>query len=268
MRLLWLTDPHLNFLGTTQIERFLNEISQQQPDGLLITGDIAEGHSVRDYLIRFALHLNLPIWYVLGNHDYYYSSVSAVRRMIVRLGEDYDLLRWLPVQGVVALTTHSALIGHEGWSDGGYGDYFNSPIVLNDYLLIQELANLSPRDRLVQMQQLANQGAEYLREMLHDAFADDFQTVYVATHSPPFPDACWHNGRTPGDDDPYLPHFACKAIGDVLLEVASAYPERQLIVLCGHTHGIGEVYRLPNLRVLTGEAEYTVTRIQQMFRVE
>lgn len=263
MRFVWLTDLHLNFLGTTQIEQFLNEIQQQAPDALLITGDIAEAPSLNDYLIRFAQHLNVPIWFVLGNHDYYYSSIQTVRRSITRIGQEYDLLRWLPLHGVIPLTEHSALIGHECWSDGGYGDFFSSPIVLNDYVLIEELTNLDTGTLLQRLRELGQEGADYLREMLHAALAR-YQTVYIATHSPPFQDACWYDGRTPPDDDPYLPHFTCKAAGDVLLQAAQAHPDRQLIVLCGHTHGGGEVTKLPNLHVITGESEYTVTRIQRI----
>jgi hypothetical protein len=187
--------------------------------------------------------------------------------MIERLGQEYAAIRWLPLHGIVPLNGDSALIGHECWSDGGYGDYFNSPIVLNDYLLIAELANLNPQDRLLQMQAFAREGAEYLREQLLAAFAAGYQTVYIATHSPPFQDACWYDGHTPQDDDPYLPHFACKAAGDLLLEVASKHPERELIVLCGHTHGEGDLRKLPNLRVITGASEYTVTRIQQVINL-
>ena len=46
------------------------------------------------------------------------------------------------------------------------------------------------------------------------------------------------------------------------------FPESNLLVLCGHTHGGGEVEILRNLRVLTGEAEYRHPRIQQVFDVE
>ena len=38
--------------------------------------------------------------------------------------------------------------------------------------------------------------------------------------------------------------------------VMQAHPNSKLLVLCGHTHGGGEIAVLDNLRVLTGEAEY------------
>jgi len=46
------------------------------------------------------------------------------------------------------------------------------------------------------------------------------------------------------------------------------HPRSNLTVLCGHTHGGGEVQVLPNLRVLTGEAEYGDPAIQQVLEID
>ena len=35
-----------------------------------------------------------------------------------------------------------------------------------------------------------------------------------------------------------------------------SHPKCQILVLCGHTHGGGEIQMAENLRVLTGPAEY------------
>jgi hypothetical protein len=35
-----------------------------------------------------------------------------------------------------------------------------------------------------------------------------------------------------------------------------AHPDAKMTVYCGHTHGAGESHVLPNLRVVTGAAEY------------
>jgi 3',5'-cyclic-AMP phosphodiesterase len=44
-------------------------------------------------------------------------------------------------------------------------------------------------------------------------------------------------------------------------------PNRKLTVLCGHTHGRGEVEILPNLKVLTGGAQYGKPEIQPLLDV-
>jgi len=51
-------------------------------------------------------------------------------------------------------------------------------------------------------------------------------------------------------------------VGDVLLEVARSRPKCQILVLCGHTHGGGEVQVAENLRVMTGPAEYGKPEVQ------
>jgi len=38
--------------------------------------------------------------------------------------------------------------------------------------------------------------------------------------------------------------------------VAAAHPEAELLVLCGHTHGSGVARIAPNLKVITGGADY------------
>ena len=78
---------------------------------------------------------------------------------------------------------------------------------------------------------------------------------------PPFREACIYEGKISNDD--WLPHFSCKAVGDVLRDIMSQHPQRNLTVLCGHTHGSGTADILPNLRVHTGAAVYGEPAIQK-----
>src|SRR5215213_9460740 len=86
--------------------------------------------------------------------------------------------------------------------------------------------------------------------------------IILATHVPPFREACWHQGKI--SDGDWLPHFTCKAVGDVLLEIMKENPDHKLTVLCGHTHGGGEAQVLPNLKVLTGAARYGRPALQNV----
>ncbi|MGO9110244.1 MAG: hypothetical protein ACLP9L_13545 [Thermoguttaceae bacterium] len=65
-----------------------------------------------------------------------------------------------------------------------------------------------------------------------------------------------------------MPFFSCNALGDVLLDVAKSHPKCQILVLCGHTYGGGEVQAAENLRVVTGQAEYGKPRIEAILPVE
>ena len=174
------------------------------------------------------------------------------------VGETKNLV-YLNLAGVVELTPNTALVGHDGWADGRLGDFEGSDVILNDFLLIDELRCWrdshtldKPALRRV-LELLGDEAAGYLRSVLAPA-AEKYPQVIVATHVPPFREAAWHQGRPSSDD--FLPFFACKAVGDVLLELAQSHPGCQILVLCGHTHGGGEVQVLENLRVVTGPAEY------------
>ena len=45
------------------------------------------------------------------------------------------------------------------------------------------------------------------------------------------------------------------------------HPEKQLTVLCGHTHSAGICQPLPNLEIHTGGAEYDRAEIAGRFQV-
>jgi predicted MPP superfamily phosphohydrolase len=57
-------------------------------------------------------------------------------------------------------------------------------------------------------------------------------------------------------------------VGDVLLEAAQSHPKCQILVLCGHTHGGGEIQVAENLRVVTGPAEYGKPKIQRIMELQ
>lgn len=258
-RLAWATDVHLNFLSASGLDAFREALAQQEADLVVITGDIAEAPTLSPLLSVLAAELATPICFVLGNHDYYRSSIPRVRDVVREMCERSKWLTYLPAAGVVELTTEIALVGVDGWSDGRYGDYTASPVMLNDYLLIAELAGLTKEARAEKLGELGDAEAAALRGPLMDA-ASRYRRVIVATHVPPFKEASWHEGKLSNDD--WLPHFSCRAVGDVLHEVARAHPGTKIRVLCGHTHGSGQAEILPNLKVMTGGAEYGEPRVQ------
>ncbi len=130
--------------------------------------------------------------------------------------------------------------------------------MLNDYVLIAELRGLSRAARLDRLHRLGDAEASRLAELLAEALPRH-RRVIVATHVPPFKEACWHEGHISNDD--WLPHFTSRAVGEVLRRAAADHPDRTLRVLCGHTHGAGTAQILPNLRVVTGGAEYGEPRV-------
>jgi predicted MPP superfamily phosphohydrolase len=80
MKLIWLTDIHLNFLDVNAREKFYHEIADTYCDAVLISGDIAEAPSITKILKEVVNKIKKPIYFVLGNHDYYRGEISEVKK--------------------------------------------------------------------------------------------------------------------------------------------------------------------------------------------
>ena len=265
-RIAWTTDIHLDFVAdTNQIERFCRNIVEANPDVVLIGGDIAVATTVEESLLMLAKHLQRPIHFVLGNHDFYKGSIAGVRAKIAQLTQRASLLHWLSNSGVIELTPQTGLLGHDGWADGRLGNRVRSDVMLNDYFLIQEFVGLAPLPRFAKLGELGDEAARYLKRQLFSAVTR-FPNLILLTHVPPFKEACWFEERI--SDDDFLPHFTCSAVGDVLVAIMRAHPDCRLTVLCGHTHGQGETDILPNLIVKTGGAEYGKPHLNELIIVE
>jgi predicted MPP superfamily phosphohydrolase len=263
-RLAWATDIHLNFLSVEEVEAFCHRISALEPHALVVSGDIAEGPTIKGYLELLAREIERPIYFVLGNHDFYRSSIRRVRRIVSDLCREHDGLVWLGGSGVVELSSTVGLLGHDGWADGRIGSFFESKVVLNDYVLIEELSELSTRARFERLNALGDEAADHLRTHLPGAL-ERYEKVYVVTHVPPFREACWYLGEPSNDE--WLPHFACRAVGDVLSGMAAEFPSREVTVLCGHTHGRGVARLSPNLVVRTGGAAYGEPVVEEVIDI-
>ena len=269
MRLAWLTDIHLNFVDAARVDDLFASV-RDRADAVAISGDIAESRDVCHYLRSIEEIVEKPIYFVLGNHDFYRGSIPQVRRIVTGLASESRHLKYLTAMQVVELMPETAIIGHDGWADARFGDYRHSNVILSDHTLIAEIARWFDGSRLDKdnllrtMTALADEAAGHFAIVLEEA-ASKYPNVIAVTHVPPFREAAWYQGRTSSDD--FLPHFACKVVGDIMQAVMREHPSSKLLVLCGHTHGGGEIQPAGNIRVLTGEAEYGKPRINQVVDV-
>ena len=87
MRTIWLTDIHLEFLDNLTFSGFLRELGEKNGDAVLISGDIAQAPTVTEYLAKMAQSFAIPIYFVLGNHDFYHGSISTVRDAVTSLSK-------------------------------------------------------------------------------------------------------------------------------------------------------------------------------------
>lgn len=264
MKLTWLTDIHLNFLDEYARKNFYNEIVSTQCDAVLISGDIAEAPSLVALLEEMASQIKKPIYFILGNHDYYRGQINEIRSAITTLTKTHEQLFWLSVSGIQKLNNNTILLGQDGWADGRLGDYRNSPVSLNDSRMIADLfqAKIMGKSQLLEkMQQLADFDAKRLCADLEQAIKPQPNKIIILTHVPPFKEACMHEGKA--SDDYWLPYFSSKIIGDVLLRTAKENPCIKFLVLCGHTHSEANYHPLDNLTIKIGKAEYYQPEIQE-----
>lgn len=265
--LAWATDIHLDHCSAEQRLAFAQDLHNSPSQAIVLTGDLSESQSLTEHLIDLAKTVQKPIYFVLGNHDYYHGQIEAVRTQMHQLTQDSHLLNWLPAAGLIPLSESTALLGHDSWADARHGDFINSTIWFKDYRLIQDLAIFEQRESLqLKLNQLGDEAAAYFRECLPRAF-EQFERVIALMHIPPFPEAQWYEGVCYPDEPNWLPHCTCKAVGDVLLDIMQAYPQRHLHVLAGHTHHGCDIFVKPNLRVQVGNAVYGSPQIEAILEI-
>lgn len=249
----WATDIHLDFLDRVQRRAFAEGLRAEGYTGLLVTGDLSDARRLAQHLTELADTLAMPVWFVLGNHDYYHGAVATVREAVRALCAAHPQLRYLHGAGVVSLAPDVALVGVDGWGDARCGAYDTTGVLLNDFRLIADVAWRALPERNAVLRSLGDESAAALDTDLGEALRSHSRVV-VATHVPPFAEATWHEGKL--SDPDWLPYFTCAAVGEVLLRHAAANPQRRIDVYCGHTHSPGLARLRNNLVVHTGGARY------------
>ena len=250
----WVTDIHLDRLNERDYLEYKEYLQELNPDGLIISGDIAEGEVVCRSLKDFNDSFDFPIFFVLGNHDFYFGSFESVEKNVRALVKDSENLHWLSESGVNRLNDSTALIGVEGWGDGRNGNLNLSEGAARDILAISDYKGFSREEIKVFLNEKGDKYAAMLKPVLKEA-VENFEKIILVTHVPPFVEVCFDRSlRICGEFK--LPFYTCKAIGDMLLEVMNENPTCRLTVLCGHTHEKADAQILENLRVRVKESGY------------
>lgn len=268
-KIAWCSDIHLDHLvkaiptpyGTERryseekVKSFCDKILFHTPDFVLITGDISIAPVIEIHLMWLEKYLpNLPVYFVLGNHDYYDGAIWEVRERLAKYDGSKTRTIWLNTQGVVPLTEKTALVGHDGWYDGGYGDWFKSRLVMTEYHIVKEFRLKTPQVVYEKLQELAQGCADHIDKHVQEA-AKTFPNVLFATHVPAFR----NNSRAPDrklSDPSWLPNMSSKKAGDALVRAAMNHRKTNFTCLSGHTHTAWEESYMPNLKELTGASKY------------
>lgn len=262
MKLIWTSDVHLNFLYEQTYKRneFYQQLKDAEGDAILITGDIAESHNIEKYLEEMNRIVRKQIYFVAGNHDYYGSSIRTMRARLKKIGYAH----YLPKSSYVKLNKHTALVGQDGWGDCRNGDYegsqrgFRDRFIMSDWIHIKELNKAyhkSSDDLLITLQRIADKDAERItKSVLHCLRDKNVTRIIIATHVPPFEEACLYAGRK---STPFgLPFFSSQILGVAILPIVEANPNIDFLWFSGHTHSSVTVEKRPNLIVLVAQSEY------------
>lgn len=234
MKLLWMTDLHLERVSERVRELFLEKLRMEPFDLALITGDISDALRLPVDLAALSDACgHRTLYFVLGNHDYYGGSFDRVDAQVAQICGQRDNLCHLGHGELIRLTDATALVGHGGWADARCGYGKRTKIRSFDSAKIADFSGLSREEIFDEMENRGRESGNYFRKILPYALTC-YEKLYVATHVPPFRWGAFFDGRLCGPL--HLPHFTNQAAGAAINGIAQNFSGRCVTVLCGHTH--------------------------------
>lgn len=270
MNLAWLTDIHLDCVNNLQVT--INTLADEvaAADGVILSGDISVSHSLMHHLELLEDAFNKPIYFVLGNHDYYYSDILRVRKQVIAEHQDKRLCKYLGGLPFVMLSPTTALIGSDGWYDAYNGDVSKSQFIMSDWLNISDFKSAirtTLTGKQIDMHRIMQVSREICKaSVAHiargiSAVASNVNDILIVTHVPPFEQA-YTNGKYKNiPNDHVTPWYTSRTMGEMLLLASKTYPHVQFTILSGHTHSEYQGSITPNLRIKVGKSSYGTPQV-------
>lgn len=263
-RYAWITDPHFGHLKFSELFNFF--CSLRKFDGIFITGDISTGKLVEYHLKTLEALVRVPIYFVIGNHDLWYSDWDTVHKAISKINIKNDNLYYLSESDVISLSEDVALIGHDGWYDAHHSEPLSWVVFAPDWLFIKDFRDLPTNyHRLKKSREKAKEATNFVEHNLVKALKDH-KVVYLLVHHPPWPQdsPSWRDlvNRF------WNPYNSCKCMSDMLERVMKGHPDKKLIVLSGHTHLEKTKKISSNIFSKTGGARLGLSEIQDIIVID
>lgn len=258
MKLVRISDLH--WLHLEDKTHFLNKVKSFSPDGIVLTGDIAEADTFIDVLWLIHDFFNVPTYFNLGNHDFYRGSFEYCDTLAntIELDAPNDIIYLNKKRIKINNTT---ILGVNGFADGRCGDIFKSSLFsrIADFKLIGNFIGEFPnRDGCLKiMQEYADDGNKYIEKEL----ASCSGRVVIFTHVPPFSEV--HVSKE-GENNDGFPFFTNQLLGDIIIEAVKKN-NLEVEVYCGHTHRkcVKKVY--PFIEVSVSGSNYSCPEIEEIF---
>lgn len=274
MMLRLVADLHYDFINNLNNIKVLNGLGKphksQQIDGIILIGDIANYFDLKITLNIIADSCKVPIYFVLGNHDYYGSGIKETKQLAVEISKKTKgrkKIIYLSDDMIYPLTNSSCLIGQDLFYDTLAGNYFGSSVQLSDFFCIKDL---KVRDKRLMyqliIQPLLSEELAQLNKKILFAIKRNYTSILIVTHFPIFIENCTYKGKI--SDDDWLPYFCCKSAGRLISEYAKLHPKVNFIVMSGHTHEFTHKKILPNLLSRTLYAKYGEPNLDYVIRVD
>lgn len=270
MNIAWFTDIHLDCVDN--LESSLKRIRDESAfsEIVVITGDISVGNSVARHINLLENYLDKPIYFVMGNHDYYFSNILETRKNVVNLCRRLTYAKYLGAVPYVRIDNKTAIIGSDGWYDGINGNANDSELIMNDWLHISDFSpaikttmvgKSIDKNIILQISRaICNASVNHIFKGIKSA-ADQFEHLIIATHFPPFAETYTDNKFKNIDREFVIPWYSSRTMGEMLLSAAKTYPDVQFTVLSGHTHGQFSGKILGNLHAKVGKSQYGAPQI-------
>lgn len=261
-RYIWLTDTHFNFLDQATLVGFFLGLEAKKVNGLFLTGDISTGPDVVKHLMWLDKVVKTPIYFVLGNHDYYRSTFAQTEQAMTGLMQSNDNLHYLTACEPISLSQDVALIGHDGWYDAGWRDPMTTAIFVWDWYFIKDFRSLfGTEERMALVKGRAKEAAEFIADKLKKALKNH-STVYMLTHFPPWPE---ESDKFYGLLEKFwMPYNSSKMMADCVSDIMDKHPDKKLVILAGHTHIKRNIQISHNIELRVGDAEFGKPQVQDI----
>ncbi len=249
----WFTDVHLSSGFPFSRKHFCQKINQEKPKAVFITGDISNGLFLSSDLEYIANNSQSEIFFVLGNHDYYWTSISKTHSNIRNLVSKYRKLCWLTDVDFIELNQSTALIGEEGWYDGRIGNssYLN---LTADWFLIEEGRKCKNfQEKLDFYRQLSRSSNQSIKTKITNVLKK-YNTIYLLTHFPPWREATRAQGTIL--ESYWEPYNVNYLLGLELESIMNNNLDKKLVVLCGHTHTPSVINVNSNIECFVGDGNF------------
>ena len=245
---------------------FLDKLAGIRYDAALITGDISTSRHLTRHLAEISRACGpRPVYFILGNHDYFDGSFAAVDRAVEELCSRCRNLIALGHGEIIGLNHNTALVGTRGWYDGRAGAGASTWVDSPDRHLIDDFRGISKSEFFARLSGLGAESAHYFRRILPLALTA-YRNVIVATHVPPFTQALRHGGS---HCDWYRqPYFSNRSAGNVLMGIAKQFNHRRIMVHSGHTHSPAHSRMRSNLEIRVGGAQPGRPALQDILTID